>query len=72
VPERRLQMPTFIAHVECSFEAADVKAGGRRLRDLREAALGAGFVLERGQVEPAPPKSDAGPYGWKRYAPGAE
>lgn len=40
------------------MEADQLEDGGRRLRELAEAASAVGFELRRGQVEPA--SADAG------------
>jgi len=59
----------FIAHVEFRFEADNVEAGGRRLRDLSTAARSVGFEMKRGQVEPAPLTPDPNTGGWTEYGP---
>lgn len=63
-------MPNFIAHVDLTFEADDLNAGGRRLHELSRAARTAGFELRRGRVEPL--LEDAPPSGWTRYTPDGE
>ena len=66
---RRKSLPTFIARVEFRMEADRLEDGGRRLRELAEAASAVGFELRRGQVEPASgdEADDAG--GWTGYGP---
>ena len=62
-------MPIFTAHVELQFEGDDLAAGGRRLRELAEAARSVGFELKAGRVEPAISRSDSATDGWTRYTP---
>jgi hypothetical protein len=46
-------MAAFVARVEFRFEAESLQTGGKRLRELANAAATVGFQLERGTVEPA-------------------
>jgi hypothetical protein len=63
-------MPKFVAHAELAFDAENVSAAGKRLRELTEAARKAGFDLIRARVEPEPPDTaDDHHESWRRYAP---
>jgi hypothetical protein len=60
-------MPRFLATVVFSVELEDVRDGGRRLRQLAEAANEVGFELRGAEMrEDDAPEPSAG---WKAYAP---
>jgi hypothetical protein len=51
-----------------TFDAPSIEAGGRRLRELQEAARQVGFELRRAEVQPDDPE-DRDDDGWTPYAP---
>jgi hypothetical protein len=51
------------------MEADRLEDGGRRLRELAEAASAVGFELKRAEVEPASADEADDAEGWTRYGP---
>jgi hypothetical protein len=66
-----VRVPIFTAHVELQFEGDDLAAGGKRLRELAQAARAVGFELKAGRVEPAISPGGSATEGWTRYTPEA-
>jgi hypothetical protein len=62
-------LPTFVAHVEFRVTAESVDAGGKRLRELANAADSVGFEMKTGRVEAARLSVDADADAWTGYAP---
>ena len=62
-------MPTLTAHVEFRFAAESAEAGGKRLRELANAADSVGFEMKTGHVEAPPLSADADAGGWTGYGP---
>ena len=60
-------MPRFLATVEFGLDLDDVRDGGRRLRELAEAAAEVGFALRGGELREDDSHQSEG--GWKAYAP---
>jgi hypothetical protein len=58
----------FVAYIEFRFDADDLIAGGKRLRELSEAADTVGFSMERARVEDSPPEEEDAS-GWTSYGP---
>jgi hypothetical protein len=67
-PRREDNLPTFIAHVEFRLDADRLEDGGRRLRELAQAASAVAFELKRGRLDPAPADVDED-QGWTSYGP---
>jgi hypothetical protein len=61
-------VPQYVAHVEVRFEADNIGACGRRLKELADRAREGGFFVSQARAEPAsldPSEVD----GWVRYTP---
>jgi hypothetical protein len=61
-------VPQYVAHVEVRFEAENIGACGRHLKELADTARDVGFFVSQARVEPAslePSEAD----GWVRYTP---
>lgn len=61
-------MPVFVAQIQFQFEAENVAAGGRRLRELQTAASTVGFTLKLGRVE-TESSAESDQQDWTQYAP---
>jgi hypothetical protein len=61
-------MPRFRAEVVLYFEADDMRAVPRRLRELNAAAEAAGFDVHGAKAEKGS-EPDTGDDGWTGYAP---
>ncbi len=61
-------MPRFRAEVVFYFEAENMRAVSRRLRELKAAAEASGFDLHRAKAEEGS-EPETGDDGWTHYAP---